>query len=115
LDGWIILTPFWTEESNPTILGNTKTNAIHYELSKVVHDPGVYRYPDGSGQPPSDDVEPLEVFSNINKAVKEAACLWMKNHINNILESIDEEEFEKETEEIEKIEDEMLAEKERRN
>lgn len=86
IDKWIYIQP---------IIGKRQTigrsvDCIQYQISVLVHDPGVYRYPDGSGQPPTDDLEELYTpFDQQEDAVRKALKVLFKQQVDCVLESIE--------------------------
>ena len=71
VEGYLTLDRGWAElhELNTPIgLGNPHTRVITYTLGRVTHDPGVGYYRDGSGQPPSDDWDPIFMYASWQSA-----------------------------------------------
>lgn len=64
IDGWVYITPTLALPVRNTVLGPKPFPEVRYIVSYEAYDPGVYRYPDGSGEPPSfSEVELDESFT----------------------------------------------------
>ena len=66
------------------------------EIEKYNH--GVYRYPDGTGEPPSIEVETHKTGLSIRDAVKEVWALIVENTMEFAEENLMAKEWEKEEE-----------------
>ena len=90
LDGYVYVTEIETERD--TIGG--KVPAVDFEVGVIVHNPGVHYYPDGSGEPPSDDPEPVgEPVQRACDAAKQAICLWFESQVESALESLADDDM----------------------
>jgi len=103
IDGGVGIMPFNGEMTTHTIVGDRKHKLVQYQICIMVHDPGVYRYADGSGQPPSDDLEEIkgEVHNSPMAAIRRALELYHKNVLNNVLETVGMAQQEAEEAELE--------------
>jgi hypothetical protein len=103
LDGGIYITPVLTERINRGILAKKKKKTgifdMMYQLQVATYDPGVRYYKDGSGQPPSEDIEDVgEPIGNAYIAVQRALDMIWKQRLDGLMESVsmaEQEEDEK--------------------
>ena len=83
-------------------LGGDKTQArLAYQILVLVHDPGVYRYKDGSGQPPSDDWEAVGTpIEGEFPVVQRVLNMYWERNLSQLLESIGQAEMALDNEQI---------------
>ena len=74
-------------------------NPIKYEIGHSVIDYGVRYYPDGSGEPPSEEIVDDAECYNLNEAIKTILLLNLEFHIDDVFMNIGEEEMEKQWQE----------------
>jgi len=99
LDGGVYVQQLEGEAT--TICG--KTPCVEFEVGTVSYDPGVHRYPDGSGQPPSTDLVPDgEPLRSPRDAARRAICLWLEHEVELALESLEMEDMARDEDEWQK-------------
>jgi len=60
---------------------------IRWYVQVIVHDPGVRYYPDGSGQPPSDDIADIDNYWDLSRALIKAIGLIVEDRLSNAAEN----------------------------
>ena len=69
------------------------SEVLGFVCGKIIYDPGVHRYPDGSGEPPSEDF--VEEYST--RSPREAAVYLLKTifdiELSQVAQSLDEDEM----------------------
>jgi len=101
IDEWLIISPVTAEESFRTIGKNEKVGAIWYQIEIVKHNFGVHYFPDGSGEPPSDDIVPYfldKPLKTPNQAIEKALHIMLDNYMEGVAENLSYIEIEKEEE-----------------
>lgn len=99
---WIYATQHEKIVKRKSILGTKKVKEQVWDIQVIVHDPGVRHYPDGSGQPPSDELVDRKFDLNFRDALLEVKKLQAENEIDNTLEYLAEKELNETMEEREK-------------
>lgn len=87
IDNFIYINCGCIEDKNPTILGDNTTYHKGFTVSRMVSYPGVYRYADGSGEPPSEEL----VDEKNHRSVRGAASDALNRAWSRILDQAFEE------------------------
>jgi hypothetical protein len=94
------------DENEVATIGGRRTRR-EFTLLKFVYDPGVRYYPDGSGEPPSEDCESVGASDpGIGHVLAKACAQHIENEVWDCLQARDEAEMAEEMQEVEQ----MLAE-----
>ena len=77
IDEWLTITPEYRDID--TIGGSIPR--LHWIVSVANYNPGVWRYADGSGEPPSVDIDDVKACRSTGEAASLALELWFKQQI----------------------------------
>jgi hypothetical protein len=80
VDGWLYIMD--SEMDKETITKTVKVPAWY--LSYGYHDPGVRYYKDGSGQPPSWEVDDIGTYQSLYVAINNCASRIVQNHLDGL-------------------------------
>jgi len=75
-------------EEIPTIGGTSKQEICFYYVQKVEYDPGVYRYKDGSGEPPSSELIDVHKTRCQYDAIAKLLGLYAESTVRQMFDSI---------------------------
>jgi len=88
--GYMIMI-YWAEDAVAKMIGyQGDCNRIHYAVQVLTYDSGVAYYPDGSGQPPSEDYEDLAITQMPAQAIQKCIELFIGNQISCAIQSAGE-------------------------
>lgn len=93
--GWIYLTPVTVDEKFKTITGSITRPVVKWDIEIEVLNRGVYRYPDGSGEPDTYEMEEYKQGLSLVEACKTAWHILTDNDVDNAFESMYEAEMDK--------------------
>ena len=92
---------YMAEDATAKMIGyKGNTQRIHYAVQVVTSDPGVSYYPDGSGQPPSEDYEDIAITQMPAQAIGKCIEVFVGNLIAMAIQADGEARQSKEEEEF---------------
>lgn len=84
-----------TDVSNECLDTDRKWTTVGYQVVRFTYDPGVMYFPDGSGEPPSEDCDNVgEAHNRFEDALKAAIALHIESEVDDYLTARSEVEFE---------------------
>ncbi len=72
---------------------NVEVDELGFSVGRIVHYPGVHRFADGSGEPPSDDIVDERTTTSAREAAKWAIEMVMQARLNDALQTISDREM----------------------
>lgn len=101
INDWIYLSCEEVEKEFNSIAGKKMRKVIQWRISWLVYDPGVRYYPDGSGEPPSEELVEGELYENFEYATIAVLNKLITERINDGFQAEAEIEMEKLAEQLE--------------
>jgi len=74
------------------LVGNLASKVTAYVLERIVYDPGVRYYKDGSGQPPTEDYVPVATFASAANACRKIMQMVLEQRLDNAMTADGENE-----------------------
>jgi hypothetical protein len=90
------------EKTIESLTGTEMVEDYLFDIVGIKYNPGVYMYPDGSGEPPSEDEVDICTKESTLAAAGEVVGLYADMVINDIIQGIEEDKMLREQEEYHK-------------